>query len=178
MLRHRAFLRVLWRSRGSAVIVTRLFESTTTVGNAADTNEADLHTFTLPANTLTKNGDAILIRTWIQCLASGNAKQAQVYFGSTVIGNSTQQTFNNVGFFVDAMVFRTGAATQLAVCDAVQPNMNAAWSVAAGGGLNTSTPGETLSGTVSIRITGRSPIAGEADAVSALATTIDYLPAA
>jgi len=169
---------LLRRRRIAEDDMIRLFESTTTVGNAADTNEADLHTFTLPAGRLAKNGDAVFIRTWVQNLNNTNAKRTRVYFGGTTIGDSTAQNFNNVGFYIEAIIFRTGAATQKAICAAVQPNVDVTWGTAAGGGFNPTTPSETLSGTVSIRITGQSTAAAGPNDVVALATTIDYLPAA
>lgn len=162
---------------GNDVSGTRLFQSTTSVGNGAGTAETDLHVFTLPASTLVTDADAIRILTWVQCLNNNNSKRARVYFGATTIGDSTQQNFNNVAFLIEAWVFRTSATAQKALVGAAQPNVNTSWATAEGGGLNTSTPAEALSGTVSIRITGQSVTVGNAGDVTALATVIDYFPA-
>ena len=155
---------------------SRLYTNLTTVGNTATTVAEDLHTFLLSRNVLTTNGDAIRIRTFLQTAANGNSKAFTVVFGGTVVITTTSQTFNNVAFPVDVWIFRTGAATQKAIGYGLQPNVNAAWSVAAGGGFNPTTPGETLSGDVAIRITGQSPVAGAANDCTVLATIVDYIP--
>lgn len=156
----------------------RLFQTTTAVGNDANTDEKTLHQYTLPAGKLATNGDAVRIRTWIQHAANANNKTTLVYFGASTVCVPTGQTYNNVAFVIDAWVFRVNGTTQLGLGSGLQPNIDAAWSTAAGGGLTLSAPAETLSGTVLIKITGQSSVAGTADDVKALATVIDYLPAA
>jgi hypothetical protein len=161
-----------------AATSTRLFENLTTVGNIANQTEQELHVFTVPAGTLVADGDALHLRSWVQCAANANSKVVKVRFGGSVLATTTGANFNNVAFVIDVWVFRTGAATQKAIGTGVQPNVEASWAVAAGGGFNVTTPGETLSGTVSMRVTGQSTVAGTADDIRVLATVIDYLPAA
>ena len=158
--------------------MVRLFENTVTVGNTATTNEEDLHTFTVPAGRLVATGDAIFIRSWVFNAANANSKRTRVYFGSTLIGDSTALGSNNNWWAFEALIFRTGAATQKSVLTAHNIGNDSAWNTAAGGALNGTSPTETLSGTVDIRITGTSPITGAANDVQVYATTIDYLPAA
>lgn len=157
--------------------VKRLFQNITTVGLAALTSEQVLHTFNVPANTLVNTGDALRIRTWIKCLNNGNNKGAKVYFGGTVLGDSTGQTFNNVGFTVDAYVFRVASTTQKAILTAVQPNVNSAWSIAIGGGFDDSAPSEDLTTPITVKVTGVSAVAGGLDDIQVLETVIDYEPA-
>ena len=168
----------LWHVPKSAdVTVERLHQNTTTVGLAANTSEQALHTFILRAGKLVNAGDTVRIRTWVRCAATANNKAIKVYFGGTVIGSSTGQTFNNVGFDIEAYIFRVTQTTQKALCVAVQPNIDAAWSIATGGGLNTSAPAEDLSGAVTISIAGISSVAGAANDIQVLATVIDYITA-
>lgn len=162
----------------AAQATRRLFQNITTVGLAASVAEQVLHTFDVPANTLVNVGDAIRIRTWIKCAGNFNNKGAKVYFGATVLGDSTQQTFNNVGFAVDAYVFRVSSSAQKAILHALQPNVNASWSVAAGGGFDDSAPAEDLTAPVTVKVTGISAVAGAANDIQALETVIDFLPAA
>ena len=163
--------------KSADVTVERLHQNTTTVGLAANTSEQALHTFILRAGKLVNAGDTVRIRTWVRCAATANNKAIKVYFGGTVIGSSTGQTFNNVGFDIEAYIFRVTQTTQKALCVAVQPNIDAAWSIATGGGLNTSAPAEDLSGAVTISIAGISSVAGAANDIQVLATVIDYITA-
>lgn len=154
----------------------RLYQTQTSVGLAANTSEQSLHAFTIPAGTLAANGDAIHLRTWYQAAANANTKYAKIVYGATTIMDSTDETYNNIGFIVEAMVFRISATVQKALVSAYQPNVNVTYATAAGGGFNISAPAETLSGTVVIDVRAQSD-GGAANDWIALATVIDYLPA-
>lgn len=160
---------------GGDVGLSRLFVTTTTVGNVG-LAETTLASFAIPGGTLAVNGDAVVLTAWIQCAGNNNGKRTKVIYGGTTIGDSTAQGFNGVGFVITAVVFRTGATTQKAISGILQPNVNASWAIAAGGGFNTSTPGETLSGPVTISITGQSTNVGADNDVQLLAMAIDKIP--
>lgn len=159
------FLTALWAGAASmpvgsggatAAVSGVLSVNTTQAGTGADTNETDLWTYTLPANTLTRNGDAVRITAWGSLGADANTKTGRLYFGSTVI--STLSTTNNAGIWrFDAVIVRTSATAQLS--DAL---------VSAGTALGTATvttPSEALSGAVVIKVTGQNGSAVANDVV-------------
>lgn len=76
-------------------------------------NQTDLQTYTLPANTLSKNGSCIRIRSVIKWINNGNSKRSKLYFGSEVLWDTgaTPSYFSNI-FIIDALIIRTGATTQ------------------------------------------------------------------
>lgn len=158
--------------------VQHLFENETSVGNPASTDETDLHTYTIAANQLATNGDALCIRAWILHAGTANNKRTRLYFGATLIGDSTVLATQSNWYYVEATVFRTGAATQKAVCLSLNVADAAAWTSAAGGNMTQSAPEETLSGTVAVRITGTSPTTGAANDVTVVASSVEYIPAA
>ena len=85
--------------------------NTTAVGNVG-AGEDDLITYSLPANSLVTTGRGIRIRAWGTTANNANSKTLKLYFGSAVI-LTTSLTANTAGkWFVEAMVFRTGASAQ------------------------------------------------------------------
>jgi hypothetical protein len=69
-----------------------------------------------------------------------------------VICDTTAAAFNNQRLTARVTIWRTGAATQKAVCVGLQ-SAESSWSTAAGGGTNFSTPAENLAGAVTVRLT-------------------------
>jgi hypothetical protein len=121
--------------------------------------EQDLFTYTLPANGLSADNQFLFLQFKDRNAATGNTKQLRVYFGATLIGDSTAVAANNNWWSGDCVIWRTGAATQKAVCNALNSANAASWSTGAGGGSNVSTPAEVLSGPVVVRITGTDGVA-------------------
>lgn len=97
---------------------------TTSVGNAADTTDDTLHTFTLPANFLAGIGtnSGLRITAWGTTAANGNDKRFRLLFGTTVISSGTV-TINAKNWWAQLLVLRSGVSTQsvcgLATSDAV-----------------------------------------------------------
>lgn len=120
--------------------------NTTAVGNVG-TGEDDLITYTVPANTLSTNGDRIDFKMSGKFAANANNKQVKVKFGATTLLATGALAFNNVDWSAEGYVIRTGATTQKAAC----------W-FRAGATLTSFTddtaPAETLSGTVVLKCTG------------------------
>lgn len=128
------------------------------------TAETDLMTFTLPANALGVNGTGVRITVWLTTAANGNTKTSKVYFGGTVL-RTRSAADNNVLFVYQAEVFRVSATTQVA---------NAAFANPTDAGWVATSPAETLSGAVTIKVTGQSGT-GSND-VTATMMLIEALP--
>jgi hypothetical protein len=118
-----------------------LTSNTTTVGNVG-TGEDNLMSYTIPAGTLSADGDRIEFTMSFSVAANSTLK---VYFGGTQLFNFSALATDAV-YRVTGEVYRTGAATQRATFHLT-------------GGLSVSQvgyqlPTETLSGTVVLRATG------------------------
>ncbi len=102
---------------GSAVFAPSLQKSVcllTTAGTDANTSEKDLSTTDLPANLLFTNNAGIWIEAWGTTAANTNNKTIKLYFGGTVIANSTNLIAapNNIGWKIRATVMRRGSSSQ------------------------------------------------------------------
>lgn len=117
--------------------------------NNTSTGETDLFTYSLPANTLATNGDSVEITCWGSNTNSANVKTLRVYFGSTVISTSTIAGGTPYNWLLKGEVFRTGATSQESYCN----NQ--------GGSIDIQTPAATLSGAVTIKITGQGGASSE-----------------
>lgn len=100
---------------GTATYVPQgpLTVNTTSTQTGADTNETDLWSYTLPANTLNTNGMGVRVTAWGSFATNGNTKTIRPYFaGSNLGGQGT--TASNQGWRMQWVVIRTGASTQVA----------------------------------------------------------------
>lgn len=136
-----------------------LSNSSTNATTTLVATEQDLFNFSVPANTLSANNQYLKLVFRDRNAATGNTKQLRVYFGATLIGDSTAVAANNNWWNGDCHIWRTGAATQKAICATTNQANAASWSTGAGGGANISTPAETLSGAVVLRVTGTDGVA-------------------
>lgn len=86
---------------------------TTSVGNAADTTDDVLHTFTLPANFLATIGTnrGLRINAWGTAAANGNNKQFKIFFGSQNMASGVV-TINAKNWRAQLTVLRSGVSTQ------------------------------------------------------------------
>jgi len=133
-----------------------LHVNTTQAATIADTNETNLWQFTLPANSLNRDGVGLRITVGGTLAANANNKTLKLYFGATQL-TALSSTASGSGYRMSGLVFRTGAATQRANGDVYV-------------GLGTfnvvqTSPAETLSGTVLIRMTGQNGVASANDIV-------------
>jgi hypothetical protein len=120
--------------------------NTTAVGNVG-AGEDDLITYTVPANTLSTNGDRVEFKMAGTFAANANNKRVRIKFGATTLLDTAALAFNGVDWSAEGSIVRTGATTQKAFC------------VFRAGATLTSTsdyttPAETLSGTVVLKATG------------------------
>lgn len=120
--------------------------NTTSVGNVG-AGEDDLMTFSLPASSLSTNGDYIEIHAWGTTASNANNKQIKIYFGSTALFTSSNSGANNIDWSFTARVIRTAAATQESICDFLSEGTFT-------NGTNRTTPAETLSNSITIKCTG------------------------
>lgn len=136
-----------------------LANSSTNVTTTLVATEQDLFNFPVLANTLSANNQFLVLTFRDRNAATANTKQLRMYFGATLIGDTTAVASNNNWWNGDCIIWRTGAATQKAICGAANITNTGSWATGSGGGMNISTPAETLSGPVTIRITGTDGVA-------------------
>lgn len=86
--------------------------STTTAGTLADTNETDLWSYTMPANTLGVDGRMLRIVAFGSWGATANTKVPRIRFGGTQVA-ATTSTGNGTAWRMEAIVVRTGASSQI-----------------------------------------------------------------
>jgi len=149
---------------GTVTLGGRLLTSTTSAANVG-TGETDLLTYTLPANSLSTDGMGVRVTAWGLLGANTNSKTLRIYFGGTSLV-SVSTAANGTAWTSRGVVLRSGAATQVAQGEALQ-------GVAIIARTNT-TPAETLSGAVVIRITGQSAVAS--GDVTVLGVIVEALP--
>jgi hypothetical protein len=136
---------------GGAVV----FNTSATFTPAAAAVEEDAWTIALPANTLSATHQYLSIETFATFAANANNKRIRLYFGATTICDSGAVGYNDRGFRINVTLYRTGAATQKALCTMHSAVLNAATWAATGtnSGWNNTTPAEALAGAVTLRAT-------------------------
>jgi hypothetical protein len=132
-----------------------LYVDTADHTGTATTTEQTLSTYTLPANTLSVNGSYIEIDALITTIAGGGTLTVRVYFGATAIYVSNAATMPSSNARFRAKVYRTGSANQKSIASATVFS-NDAITV----GSYYAAPTETLSGTVTVRITAQQSSSG------------------
>lgn len=137
----------------------------TAVSNVS-TTETDLLTYSLPANSLSANGKGVRVTAWGSLAANANTKSYKLYFGATAV-NSHSTTVSGGGWVAQYLLVRTGAATQIAY------ELTSQVGTGQQGGSNAS-PTETLSGAVTIKVTGQSGTAS--NDITALGMMVEALP--
>jgi hypothetical protein len=129
------------------------------------TGEDDLHSYTIPASVLSADGQSIEVEAVVACAANANNKQVRLKYGATTIADSGVVAQNGGSMVLRARITRTAAATQRAL-----GTVQAAAHVAS---LYT-TPAETLSGTVVLKLTGEGT---STDDLISKVTVIKWAPA-
>lgn len=88
-----------------------LHVTTTDTATIADTNETDLASYTLPANTLSNNGMALKVKAYGITAANGNDKTLKLYFG-TLLLDTTALALNSQDWIIEALIVRSGVGGQ------------------------------------------------------------------
>lgn len=121
------------------------------VGNVG-AGEDDLMTYSLPAGSLASNGQIVRVTMWGTFAATAAAKTIKAYFGATSATWSAVTLGTLQNWQLQFIIVRTGAATQVANLIGTQYDTSA--------GVSTTlqpaelAPAETLSGAVTIKLTG------------------------
>lgn len=147
-------------SSNDAAVGGMLYEDhavTGQVGGGPDT----LSTYSIPANTLAANGQSIHWRAGGVISTSVTSGVIKVVYGATTILEIDASPVTNGAWFAEGDIIRTGATAQRSI----------AWGLCDQGGtkvhaISDTTPAETLSGAVTLKVTGNSSSAGNNDTVS------------
>jgi hypothetical protein len=152
---------------GRARVSGTLSAASTAVGNIT-TGADDLMTYALPAASLVTNNEGVEIHAWGTTANTANAKTLICYFGATAI-QTTSLTTSIAGVWdIRATVLRTGATGQVAI----STNSTQGAAGIALVDVESTTPGETLSGAVTIKCTGEGT---DTDDIVQRGLVIDYL---
>lgn len=124
-----------------------LKSDTTQTGNVG-TGEDNLIGYTMPANTLGTNGDYIEIDAFGTMAANADNKQLKLYFGSTVIYDSTSLAINDADFNINCKIIRTAESSQKCIINIISNNATLPTT-----SIYTTTT-ESTSGSITIKCTG------------------------
>lgn len=136
------------------------YRSNTTTNSTATTSEEVLKTTSLSGGHLDRDGKHVHVIAWGTFANNSRAKQVRLYFGTTVIADSTSLAYQNNRWVLEGWIYRTGAATQDAI-----GRFNCGISGTGPSGtsnVTVSTPGATLSGAVVVEV--KSQVASGASA--------------
>lgn len=144
----------------------RLYSTGTAVNTGANTTETDGATYTVPANSLSANGQTLRFRVYGTTAANANTKTVQLYWGGTSVYTTGAVAANAKPWFLNLTIIRTAAGAQTVV---VEGQFNAA-AVAA---VTTATKDETGALIVKNTMTNGSATASDC---TMSAANLEYLP--
>lgn len=147
-------------------VVSRLYASTAVVGNGADATEDTLQTYSMPANTLSSNGDRVRITGYCLTANNSNLKTMKIYFGASNNLSAIEQTGTGIGnhaFLYDIMVMKTGSSTQ--IMDGIESDSTINAASASTTTHFNSTGSQTDSSPIVIKLTGQSGASAANDIV-------------
>lgn len=142
----------------------------TPVGTGADTTEDNLMTYALPADTLSVNRMGVRVTAMGTGVNTADATTVRAYFGSTAVASKVLTASQANSWKVVFEVFRTGAATQIA--SGFVANGGTATDIAQASSL----PSATLSGAVTIKLTGQRASSSVADSVAQYFMLVELIP--
>ncbi len=126
------------------------------VGTDADTVEKILGTFTLPGGTLASEVEAVKITAFGTWATGTDSRRIRLYFGATVVLDANQIHYAVSSWRVSALVLRDGAASQVALGEGI---IGADPTIDEVRDLLSTTPAETMSGDIVIKVTGQNTVA-------------------
>ena len=136
------------------------------VGNAADTTDDVLFTYSLPASSLNAAGRTIRVSCFGGTAANGNNKTVKLWFGSEVVSSGVV-TSNNKNWSASLLIGRTGTSTQMVNGNMLVDTTPITGYVAAGA--------ETETAAITIKCTGASGTTGAANDVLGKGMTVEFL---
>lgn len=159
--------------QGVRVLQTHL----TAVGTGANTNETDLFRFTIPANTLGQDGQALRVTIAVTTATNANTKTMRVYAGNAAGGpvlllTSGAIALNNGSWMGTLTFVRTGASAQLSTG---RQSVNDSTILGAASSFVSSTA-LSFSSAIDLTLTGQNGAASASD-VSARFWIVEFLPA-
>ena len=144
-----------------------IFSSTAAVATDDGTLKT-LISYTLPANTLTRDGDRLEIEGATTQAADADVKTSAITFGASTAAGRTAAD-NNLGRLLKATIIRTGAATQL-----FQGNTETHGN---GDVFTVGTASETLSGAITIALKGQNTTDATPSSVTSRYLIVKFYPA-
>lgn len=136
----------------TSVILSAQGGDSSVTGTLAETS---LKSFSVPAGQLATNSDALLIKSTIRTSGDALTKQIRLKFGATTIADSTAVSLNNGIIWLEARVVRISPTVQRGTSIGLVTASAVAWTSTMNGGTLSTAPGETLSGAVTIDLTGQ-----------------------
>jgi hypothetical protein len=138
------------------VIQSRLLHVSSSGANVG-TSETDMVVYTMPGGTLS-SGKVLRLTAFGTTAANANTKTVRLRFGGTEIGRPVNASALNNGSWsvTNSYVIATGAATQNAWVRTSQNTTNVLGTNENANNLFNSSPTETLSGSIVIKVTGQS----------------------
>jgi hypothetical protein len=82
---------------------------------SSGTGETDAHLFTIPANTMTVNGDTLVIKCTGTLTSNSNAKTWKLYFDTALVVTVTASTASTTFFNVEAWIQRLTASSAICI---------------------------------------------------------------
>ena len=131
-----------------------IHQDTTPVSNSG-TGETNLMTYSLPANTMGTDADYVLLDLSGEFVSPTGNSRLRVYFGSTVIFDTTALAFTTGTWRFQAKVTRTSSTDQVAVT-----TFSGDTTLVPVTG-RTAAPAETMSGAITIKVTGQGAASDE-----------------
>jgi hypothetical protein len=148
-----AFLQALAAAvTSSALAVSRLSTQTSAVGigNGADNTEDTLMSYSVPANTLPNANQTLRITAYGFGVNTADATTLRMYFGAQLLITKVLPTTSNNKWKLVAEVARIGPTSQIASAVCVSGATGAG-----GVAQDCTSPAETLSGPVVVKVTGQ-----------------------
>lgn len=144
-----------------------LTKSVTSASTTAVTTEETLWSYSLPAGTLASRGQAVRIRVFGSTANNANSKTIRLKWGASSVRDISTSTTGGIGWRYDCTIMRSGAAAQVIDC-ALQIGSSPGTYFALSGT-------ETLSGAVTIALTGQNGTANAGD-ITFLGAIVEFLP--
>ena len=113
-----------WRAiRGDlGLSLSGMLKVDTTSAENSGTGATDLITYSLPANSLTNDGDILEIEVWGEYAANANNKTVVLAFGSQTILTTGSIGANNGTWSIKTTIIRTSASSQEIVSNILSSN--------------------------------------------------------
>lgn len=115
------FFQNVWRAiRGDlGLSLSGMLKVDTTSAENSGTGATDLITYSLPANSLTNDGDVLEIKAWGKYAANSNNKTVALAFGSQTILTTGIKSANDATWSIKATIIRTSESSQEIVSEII-----------------------------------------------------------